>query len=273
VMIGLSEEAASYDARGYSPERSARGRIRYARRFGMPFSYQSRQRNMATGLACRAVKAAELQSAGLAEALLRMLRFGFFTTDLLMDTPEAIRELADRVAGLDTSRLLDDLTSDAVRSAYEADRAEARSASDTGRPAVAQGKTATTDGPVRFTAPSLVFTRGDTRLVAGGWQTLEAYDVAVVNLAPEITRRGPATPAELLDAFDYGLATREVAVSCTATNDPVDTDAALAELISRTRPADSDRRRLAVATRRLAPVTRPGRARRRCWSGHRRTAA
>ena len=36
VMIGLTEEAAQYEARGYSPTRSAIGYERF-RRFGMPF--------------------------------------------------------------------------------------------------------------------------------------------------------------------------------------------------------------------------------------------
>ena len=45
-----------------------------------------------------------------------------------------------------------------VLAAYEADRAEARSAE--GSPASVQGKTADTDGAERFTAPTLVFGDG-----------------------------------------------------------------------------------------------------------------
>ena len=53
------------------------------------------------------------------------------------------------------------------------------------RPAELQGKTATTDGPVRFTAPSIVFEYAGRRLEAGGWQNTEAYDVLVANLIPD----------------------------------------------------------------------------------------
>ena len=55
-----------------------------------------------------------------------------------------------------------------VIEAYEADRALARTAA--GSPTEFQGKSAATDGPVRYTAPSLVFERDGKRLEAGGFQ-------------------------------------------------------------------------------------------------------
>ncbi len=80
------------------------------------------------------------------------------------------------------------------------------------RPAESQGKTSTSDGPVRFTAPSLVFERDGGRLVAGGWQPLLAYDVLVANLAPELARTPPPdSPEPLLERFPGGLTTAEVA--------------------------------------------------------------
>ena len=54
-----------------------------------------------------------------------------------------------------SSRALDD---PAVEAAYQADRAEARTAE--GKPTHAQGKAAQSDGPVRYTAPSLIFESG-----------------------------------------------------------------------------------------------------------------
>ncbi len=99
VMIGLAETHEQYDARGYRPENSARSRTSFARRFGMPFRFEARSRNLGTGLPCRAVKAAELQDDDLAEALLRALRFGYFATPLVMDTEDAIRTQAETVAG------------------------------------------------------------------------------------------------------------------------------------------------------------------------------
>ena len=47
VMIGLTEDAAQYEARGYTPTRSAVGYARF-RRFGMPFQITPKARLSAT---------------------------------------------------------------------------------------------------------------------------------------------------------------------------------------------------------------------------------
>ena len=107
-----------------------------------------------------------------------------------MDTDEAIADVAATVDGLDAAAVVALLDDPAVEAAYQSDRAEARAALE---PAILQGKTARTDGPERFTAPSLVFRHGDRVLVAGGWQPLEAYDVCVANLLRRSsTRRADA---------------------------------------------------------------------------------
>src|SRR5947207_13065863 len=59
VMIGLTESAEQYLARGYSPVRQAQGYQRF-RRYGMPFSTQPRARIAATGRMCRAIVATRL---------------------------------------------------------------------------------------------------------------------------------------------------------------------------------------------------------------------
>lgn len=231
VMVGLAETHEQYDARGYRPEKSARSRTSFARRFGMPFRFEARPRNLGTGLPCRAVKAAELQDDDLAEALLRALRFGYFATALMIDTEDAVRTQAATVAGLDVERLMDDLRSDAVEAAYQADRAETRNAAVTGRPMILQDKHADTDGADRFTAPSMVFERDGRRLVAGGWQSFDVYDVMVANLAPELERRATPEPADLLPHFPHGLTTQEVAFACTANLKEVDREGALRKLV------------------------------------------
>ncbi len=234
VMIGLAETHEQYDARGYRPERSAIGRTSFARRFGMPFRFEARPRNLGTGLPCRAVKAAELQDDDLAEALLRALRFGYFATPLMIDTEDAIRMQASTVAGLDVDRLMDDLRSDAVEAAYQADRAETRNAAVTGRPMILQDKHTDTDGADRFTAPSVVFERDGQRLVAGGWQSFDVYDVMVANLGPELERRETPEPGDLLPHFPHGLTTQEVAVACTANLKEVQREATLRALVALT---------------------------------------
>ena len=232
VMIGLAETHEQYDARGYRPENSARSRTSFARRFGMPFRFEARSRNVGTGLPCRAVKAAELQDDDLAEALLRALRFGYFATPLMMDTEEAIRTQAETVAGLDVDRLLTDLKSDAVEQAYQSDRAETRNAGVTGRPMILQDKHADTDGADRFTAPSVLFERDGRRLVAGGWQSFAVYDAMVANLAPELERRETPEPGDLLPHFPHGLTTQEVAVACTANLRETDREGTLRKLVA-----------------------------------------
>jgi hypothetical protein len=108
-----------------------------------------------------------------------------------------------------------------VEEAYQRDRAEARRAA--GSPTQLQEKHASTDGPVRYTAPSLVFEHAGRRLEAGGWQTIEAYDVLVANLIPDGERqRVPDDPLEILTAFPYGLVTQELAQLLTRGNDAAD---------------------------------------------------
>jgi 2-hydroxychromene-2-carboxylate isomerase len=225
VMIGLAEEGRQYVDRGYTPVRQARG-YRSFRARGMPFATQPRDRITGTSPACRALVAIRLHQPARLFAAFRALQFGWFTTSLLMDDPAAIRVALARVDGLDVEAAVGAIEAPDVRAAYEADREEARRAA--GTPTEAQGKAATTDGPVRYTAPSLVFGTGDgRRLEAGGFQPLEAYDVCVMNLDPTLPRRdAPGDVVEILLAFPDGVTTREVAQVLATGNAVPDDDAA-----------------------------------------------
>ena len=98
--------------------------------------------------------------------------------------------------------------------AYERDRAEARTAA--GSPTELQGKSAQTDGPVRYTAPSLIVEKDGLRLEAGGFQPTGAYDVVVANVDPTLTRHEPPEgPLPLLERYREGLSTQEVATLLT----------------------------------------------------------
>ena len=102
---------------------------------------------------------------------------------------------------------------------------EARSAERSA--AERQGKTANTDGIVRYTASSVTFERAGVKLVAGGFQPIEAYDVLVANLDPAIDRRAaPDDVGDVIAAFPHGLTTQEVAAVLTKSNDRVDRAAA-----------------------------------------------
>ncbi len=134
------------------------------RRRGMPFATQPRPRVTATGQACRAIVATRLQAPELEHAVFRALQFGWFTTPLVMEDHDDLAVALSRVEGLDVDAIVDAIGSPEVEAAYQADRAEARTAE--GTPTEAQGKAARTDGEVRYTAPSLIFEHEGRRLPA-----------------------------------------------------------------------------------------------------------
>jgi predicted DsbA family dithiol-disulfide isomerase len=233
VLIGLSEDVSRYEERGYTPLRAALGQVAF-RRYGMPFAPAPKARLSASGRACRAVVAARLLAPGSEWAVFRALQLANFNTPLLLDDDAQLAQVLRTVVGVDAERVIAQLDSPEVAEAYERDRAEARTAA--GSPAELQGKTAATDGPVRFTAPSVVFESGGQRLVAGGFQPVEAYDVLIVNLNPALTRADPPpTPAPLLARYPEGLTTQEVAALMAKGNDAPDrvaAEAALLELVA-----------------------------------------
>ncbi len=229
VVIGLSEDASQYEARGYTPLRGALGQLRF-RRYGMPFSPEPKTRLSATARACRAVVAARLRWPGSEWRVLRALQLANFTTPLLLDDDAQLADVLRSVPGVDADEIVARLDDPDVSEAYERDRAEARRAA--GSPAELQGKTADTDGVVRFTAPSVVFERGGRRVVAGGFQPIEAYDVLVANLDPSLRRASPPdTPLPLLELYADGMTTQEVALSMTHGNDFPDLGAAETALL------------------------------------------
>jgi protein-disulfide isomerase-like protein with CxxC motif len=210
ALIGLAEDAAAYDARGYAPVRGARGYLNF-RRYGMPFDTQPRARNIGTGRACRAIVAARLLDPAAELPVFRALQLVRFTTTTLFDTDDGIRAALARVPGVDADAVIAGIEDPATEDAYQADRALVRTAA--GSPTEFQGKAANTDGAVRYTAPSLLFEHRDgRRLEAGGFQPVEAYDVVIANLDPTLGRRPPGDDVvEILGAFPYALTTHEVA--------------------------------------------------------------
>jgi protein-disulfide isomerase-like protein with CxxC motif len=223
VLIGLVSSVEESRARGSSAEGRALSALRF-RRFGMPITPHVRERVIASAPACRLVKAAAQQDERLADALLRALRFAWYTTDLLLDTDPALAAVCGTVDGLDGERAIADKDRPAARAAYEADRREARSP----RPeAVALRRTANSDGAERHTAPTLVLAAQDGRTaIVPGFQPFEAADVALMNLEPRLRRLPvPELPA-LLAAYPGGLTSQEVARVLADTTAPVDRPAA-----------------------------------------------
>ncbi len=220
VMIGLREDASGLVARGYDPARAVLGHHTFRERYGMPFGLVAKERAAGTSRGCRAVVAARLLDPGSEWRVLRALQFAQFTTSLLLDDDERIRDALVGIPGVDADEIVARLDEPEVADAYERDKAETRTAAGTA--AEAQDKTSTSDGPVRFTAPSIVFERDGRQLVAGGWQPLLAYDVLLANLDPTLERTPlPLSPEPLLEYFDDGLTTAEVAALLADGADPI----------------------------------------------------
>jgi 2-hydroxychromene-2-carboxylate isomerase len=233
VAIGLTENADQYAQRGYTPLRQALGGQNF-RRYGMPFTLAPKARLAGTARGCRAIVAARTLAPGSEWSVYRALQLANFTAGLLLDDDEQLLAVIDTIPGLDAAAIGAAMDSDAVSAAYEADKAQSRTAA--GSPTDLQGKAGNSDGTVRYTAPSIVFQSGGLRLEAGGFQLVEAYDVIIANLDPTLERRAaPDGPAPLLDAFAGGLTTQEVAACLTHGNDPVDrpgAERALIELVA-----------------------------------------
>lgn len=222
VLIGLSESGDAYEARGYTPDRLVDTQHRFSRRFGMPFSFERKPRMAGTSRACRAIVAAREIDPQLGEAALRALQLLQFTTPRLLDEDDDLRAVLATVPGLDADAIVDRIDDPEIVALYEADRARARSAD--GSPTHVQDRHATSDGPVRYTAPSVIFEQEGRSFEVGGFQPFEAYDTALANLDPTLTRRpAPADVVEALAEFPEGLTTAELA-SVMRASDLVDAD-------------------------------------------------
>ncbi len=229
VLIGLTEQASQYEARGYTPLRGALGQIAF-RRYGMPFAPAPKSRISATARACRAVVSARIWRNGSEWTVLRALQLANFNSPLVLDDDAQLAEVLRAVPGVDADQIIAGLDAPPVTEAYDRDRAEARTAA--GSAAELQGKTASTDGTIRYTAPSVVFESEGRRFVAGGFQPVEAYDVLISNVDPTLRREpAPETPAPLLERFSEGLTTQEVAALLVRGNNPPDPTAAEVSLL------------------------------------------
>jgi protein-disulfide isomerase-like protein with CxxC motif len=242
VMIGLSATAEQYERRGYTPERQARG-YRSFRWRGMPFTTEPRERMHGTWAMCRVVVATRRLVPEREWAVFRALQFAQFTSARRLDDVGQIEDALAWVPGIDPAALVAASLEPETEELFAADRALARSAA--GGPTEFQGRSATSpEGEVRFTAPSVIFTAKDgASLEVGGFQPVEAYDVAIANLDRSLTRREPAEDAgEVVAAFPDGLTTYEVAAVMAKHLQPPDRDAAEDALISLAASGEVERR-------------------------------
>jgi hypothetical protein len=232
VLVGLSEDISRYAEHGFTPLRMASSGLLFRERYGMPFAPNPKPRLSASSRACRAVIAARQQWPGSEWRVFRAQQLANFNTPLLFDDDEQMRQVVGAVPGIDADQVVALIDAPDVLAAYEQDKAQTRTAA--GSPTELQGKAGNSDGAVRYTAPSLVFETADgRRLEAGGFQPVEAYDVVIANLDPTLERKAPPEdPGELLQYFDFGLTTQEVAALMTHGNDRPDRPLAEAALLA-----------------------------------------
>jgi protein-disulfide isomerase-like protein with CxxC motif len=211
VMIGLSETPDRYLEMGYTAGRMAAGMRSFEQRFGMPFGAGVKPRVAASSRACRAVIAAREESMELGYAALRAIQLMQFTTSGLLDDDDDLRGALEAVDGLDAAAVVARIDDPEIVAIYDEDKARTRSAE--GRPTHVQNRHSESDGPVRYTAPTVIFEMPDGRwLEVGGFQPFESYDTALANLDPALERRpAPERAADAVLAFPIGLTTAEVA--------------------------------------------------------------
>lgn len=231
VLVGLSEDVSRFAEFGFTPTRMASSGLMFRERYGMPFAASPKPRLSASSRACRAVIAVRREWPGSEWRVFRTLQLANFNSGLLFDDDQQMRAVLSGVPGVDADRIVDLIDDADVLSEYEQDKRQSRTAA--GSATELQGKAGNSDGGIRYTAPSLLFETGDgRRLEAGGFQPVEAYDVVIANLQPTLERQAPPDdPGPLLDYFDFGLTTQEVAAVMARGNDQPDRLAAETALI------------------------------------------
>ena len=211
-MVGLHESGAEMERKGMTTEMLARGSSRLAHAHHMPMDTDARPRLAGSINACRAVVAVRLNDPVRERAMLRALRVLNFAGELL-DEPATLRHAAAR-AGVDPDALEGWLADPAVETALREDMQAARAPTPEALALV--GKLASTpDGGHRYTCPSWELAGDGHTLSVPGFQPLAAYEVAIANLVPGLTRReNPADVSEALAWAGEPLATAEVAAVC-----------------------------------------------------------
>jgi predicted DsbA family dithiol-disulfide isomerase len=212
-MVGLSEDPAEMEAKGFSTRMLANAYKKISRDHKMPIASHERERLSASVPACRAVVAAKLHAPDRMRRLLRRLRVRGFSGELL-DAPETIDNAAVD-AGIDPGELRGWMAGDDVQKALDEDMAAAREPSQAAR--VLDDKLANWSGGRRYTCPSYEIERraDGVRIAVPGFQPFAVYDVITANLVPNLERRpAPDSVEEVLEWTGTPLASIEVAVVC-----------------------------------------------------------
>jgi predicted DsbA family dithiol-disulfide isomerase len=211
-MVGLSENVAEMEAKGFTPEMLAAGSRKLSHAHHMPMDTAPKPRLSESISACRAVVATRLNAPASERAVLRALRVRNFSGELL-DDPATLRGAAGD-AGLNPDDLERWLADPATEEALREDMRATRNPSDEAV-ALKHKLASTPDGGFRYTCPSWELAVDGNALSVPGFQPTAAYEVAIANLAPTLERRAdPEDVAEVLRWAGEPLASAEVAAVC-----------------------------------------------------------
>ena len=230
VMIGLSEDTSRAERRATRPSAACRT--------GSTSSAASACRcSPSRARACcpRAAPAVRssrrgAQSRELSDALLRRIRLAWFTSTLLLDEDAgSARSRRSCRASTPRQRHRVDRRSRPPRRPTRRIAPRRAAPRREGRPAIAQGRTATSDGPERFTAPSIALPRG--RASARGGRLAAARRLRRLHREPRARRcRAVAPPPSPRRSRRSRRAstTAELARVCTEHDDDPDPQAVVA---------------------------------------------
>jgi predicted DsbA family dithiol-disulfide isomerase len=215
-MVVLAEERPGAE---FPPERVSESRRRLHLLYGMPIDWRPVELG-ASLPACRAVVATRLHAPDREAALLRRLRVLTFS-GLTLDDPEVI-ERAGTESLIEPEELRAWTRDPAVEPVLREDMETARSPSPASR--AQDYKLGGPPGARRYTCPSYELIRGTeppadwptaNRVDLPGFRPVEAYEAAIANLAPELTRRpDPESVEDVLLWAGMPIATAEVAAVC-----------------------------------------------------------
>jgi predicted DsbA family dithiol-disulfide isomerase len=213
-MVGLSESAEQMADKGLTTAMLAAGSAKLAHAHHMPIDTAERPRLAASMPACRAIVAVRRHAPERERAMLRALRILIFAGEL-PDETATLHHAAERI-GVDPSTLDAWIGDPATEVELGDDLRDSRT--PTPEAVALAHKLAPEDSAAagyRYTCPSWELTRDGRTLTAPGFQPLAAYEVAIANLAPELTRRDtPDDVAEVLRWAGEPLASAEVAAVC-----------------------------------------------------------
>jgi 2-hydroxychromene-2-carboxylate isomerase len=215
-MVVLAEERPGGDL---PPERISSTRRAIQLRYGMPIDWQPVEA-AASLPACRAVVATRLHAPDREPAFLRRLRVLTFSA-LDLDDP-AVIERAGTEALIEPQELRTWTADPEVEPVLAADMAASRSPSPAshaqdyklGGPPEERRYTCPSYELIRVTEPPADWPTAG-RVDLPGFRPIEAYEAALANLAPELTRRpDPDSVEQVLRWAGMPIATAEVAAVC-----------------------------------------------------------